>query len=193
MQPIGTLDQLRAAVVLQATPYHGLARAGVDSRVAVVVLQRSEISVVVGPAAAGRVDARRPREDAAVVADPQRVAGDRRGVLVGVRRVRAAAEIGSRDVEALQRQVPVRRRGDPSLPRVRALVDLLEARIEVTRIRGINGEELVVPGLNAGLVAGADRTRLLRGAAVHEYRRTCDLRERTVDVAGREIDACEAG
>src|SRR5581483_10813867 len=48
-------------------------------------------------------------------------------------------------------------------------------------------------GLNAGLVAGSDRSRLLRRAAVHQPRRARDLVERAVDVSRRQIDAREPG
>ena len=191
IERVGTFDQLRGSVVLQTAPEHGLPGAGRDARVGVVVLERPEVLVVVGPAAAGGVDARRPREDTAVVADPDGAVGDRRGVLVGVRGVRASAEVCGRQVEALQREVPVRRGGDPRLAGVRALVDLFETDVEMIRAGRIDDEELVVPGLDARLVERPDRPRLLRRAAVHEYRRARDLRERTVNVVRREVDARE--
>src|SRR5205807_10621460 len=58
LELVRALDELRGAVVLQPAPQHGSARTRVGSRVGVVVLQRPEVAVVIGPRAAAGMHAR---------------------------------------------------------------------------------------------------------------------------------------
>src|SRR5213076_411283 len=102
-----------------------------------------------------------PPVDAAVVADVEPrlalVGADRDRVLIGVRRGRAP----TRPVRRIERvrpparevEVPVRADGRPVRAAVLRLVDLLETREDVVRVGRVDGQELVVPGLDSGAVA----------------------------------------
>src|SRR5260370_7581658 len=114
-----------------------------------------------------KVVAKRPRVHATVVADVELAAGDQRGVLVRVRLVVIACALERHVGEAAEAEVPVRCDGLPLAAAVLALVDLFEAEIHVVLVRGVDREELVVPGLDARAVAlGADPPPPLRAAAV---------------------------
>src|SRR5206468_12579845 len=77
--------------------------------------------------------------------------------------------------EAAETEVPVRRGGVPARPAVLGLVDLLQSEVEVVAVVRVDGEELVVPGLDAGAIALADPADLLRGAAGLQLLRGGDL------------------
>src|SRR5204862_295624 len=103
----------------------------------------------------GRV--RRPGTvvDRAVVGD-----GDGHRVLVGVRGRRAVAGLLVRvDAPARETEVPVRAGHRPRGAGVAGLVDLFQPGVDVVGVGRVDGEELVVPGLDARLVPGAGQRR----------------------------------
>ena len=77
--------------------------------------------------------------------------GEGHRVLIGVGRHRTAVRVG---LPAREGEVPVRADRHPARPAVGRLEGFLETYIDVVGILRVDGEELVVPGLDAGLVTG---------------------------------------
>src|SRR5207248_984112 len=127
-------EQQRLAVVLEAAPEGESARDRAGARR--VVLEGVQRGVQIGPA--GRV-ADRPAPDATVIAEVHDTVAEGDGVLVGVRRLRAAVEPVR---GAGQPEVPVRTDRGPRGAAVGRLVDLLEADVQVIRVGGVDAEEL---------------------------------------------------
>src|SRR5207247_4328935 len=92
-------------------------------------------------------------------------------VLVGMGRPLAAVE-PVRPGGAGHVEVPVRADRLPLATAVRGLEDLLEPEIDVVCVLGVDREELVVPGLDAGVIS---RSRLERGATVRQVPPLGDL------------------
>src|SRR6185369_8491048 len=107
------------------------------------------------------------------------------GVLIRVRRRRAAV-LRVEERPAGEVEVPVRRGGDPAAAGVARLVDLFQSDEDVLRVRGIDENEVVVPGLHAGAVAAAGRP-FQRRILPAELVRRGDLVPRAADVAARRV------
>ena len=175
-----TREQRGRAVVLQAAPVRG-AMAGLAGG-GVVVLQRAQGVVEVGPVAVAG-GGHRPAIHTAVVADHDlAVGGQRERVLIGVRGGRAGRTTS-------QAVVPVLAGGVEGRAAVVGLEDLLEADVDVQRVLRVDGEHLVVPGLDADVVPVEI---LQRRAGCAERRGVGDLRVRPGRVARRrDVDALQ--
>ena len=140
-----TRVEQRGAVVLEAAPDRVPARDWAGVRV--VILERVEPVVQRGEARRAGVHV--PAVNAAVVADVHLPVPERDRVLVGMRGRRAVVDACR---GAGQPEVPVRAGRLPGRAAAEALEHFLESEEDVIRVRRIDGEELVVPGLDAGVV-----------------------------------------
>src|SRR4051812_25903930 len=100
-------------------------------------------------------------------------------------RRRAAVEPMRRTRQA---EVPVRANRVPRRAAVLCLEHFLETDEHVIRVGRVDGEELVVPGLHAGVIALAE---LQRGARVRELAPLSDFVPRTAEAAVGLVDALE--
>ena len=108
-------------------------------------------------------------------------------MLVRMRRRRAVVETCGR---ARQSEVPVRACGSPGRAAVEALEHFLEAEEDVIRVRRVDAEELVVPGLDTGVVAvrGVPERR---AGVVLQVPPLGDLRPRTADAGIGLVDSLQ--
>src|SRR5438067_6690743 len=123
----------------------------------------------------GAVIGERARIDSAVVADVELAAGDHRRVLVRMCAVVVAGALERLVREAVEAEVPVRGDRVPARAAVLGLINLFQAEVDMVIVGRVDGEELVVPGLDAGAIALADPADLLRGAAGLQLLRGGDL------------------
>ncbi len=136
---------------------------------------------------AGDVVTGRLGVNASIVSDVKLAARDDGGVLVGVRLVVIARAFERRVGKAAEAEVPVRCDRVPTRSAVLGFVHLLEAEVDVVAVCRVDGQELVVPSLDARGVALADAADLLGRAAGLQFFGRRDLGPRAGGAAARRL------